>query len=91
MTSETFEASARETVTAIMTAKFEVPPEALEHDVSLSSLDMDSLAVVELLYSVGQELGVRIGEDEVTQWSTFSELLATVEAKLAQRSAGPGR
>lgn len=88
MTSAT---SVRETVTAIMTAKFEVRPEALEHDVPLSSLDMDSLAVVELLYSVGQELGVRIGEDEVTQWSTFSELLATVEAKLARRPAGPGR
>ncbi|MFK0294380.1 acyl carrier protein [Streptomyces sp. NPDC090442] len=82
---------ARETVEAVLTETFNVLPQEMKPEAVLSSLDMDSLAVVELLFVLERELGVKIGEDEVTPRNTVRELVATVEAKLARRSAGPGR
>ncbi|MET8243088.1 acyl carrier protein [Streptomyces sp. NPDC005202] len=79
----------REIVEATLTGKFQVLSEELEPEATLNSLDLDSLAVIELLYTVGRELGVRVGEHEVTPRNTVSELVSVVEAKLAQRAAGP--
>lgn len=81
----------RETVGTILIDKFKVRPQEMKPDAVLASLDVDSLAVVELLFTLERELGVRIGEDEVTPRHTVLELVATVEAKLAQQSAGRGR
>ncbi|WP_372407008.1 acyl carrier protein [Streptomyces luteireticuli] len=74
-------ASARETVTAALTGKFDVLPEALDPERTLSSLGLESLDVVELIYTVGRDLDIKIGEDEITPWSTFGELLALADAK----------
>lgn len=76
--------SAHETVAAILTDKFRVPPQQMDPEAALVSLEVDSLAVVELLFALQQELGVRIGEDEVTPRHTLQELVAMVDRKLAQ-------
>lgn len=74
-----------EIVTAILTGRFRVPAEQIRPEEALVSLELDSLAVVELLFTLQEELGVRIGEDEVTPRHTFQELLTTLERKLAQQ------
>jgi acyl carrier protein len=49
---------------------------------------MDSLAAVELLFTLQEELGVRLGEDEVTPRHTVQELVTAVERKLTQQPPG---
>lgn len=83
--------SAQAVVGSILTGEFRIRPEDMKPEATLADLDIDSLTVVELIEAVGQELGVRISEHEVTQWNTIPDLVATVEAKLAQRSAEPDR
>jgi acyl carrier protein len=83
--------SAKAVVGSILTGEFRIRPEDMKPEATLADLNIDSLTVVELIEAVGQELGVRISEHEVTQWNTIPDLVATVEAKLAQRSAEPGQ
>lgn len=83
--------SVPETLAAILADQFRVDPAEIEPGEALASLDMDSLAVVELLFALQQELGVRIGEDEVTPRHTFQELVTTLEGKLQQQSAEEDR
>ncbi|MBH1937494.1 acyl carrier protein [Streptomyces sp. AV19] len=78
-----------ETAEAILTAKFGVPPERMDTKAVLASLDLDSLAVIELLHVLGRELDIRIGEDEVTPRHTVGQLVAVAEQKLARRATGP--
>jgi len=83
--------SVRETVAAILINEFRVHPQEMKPEEALASMDMDSLAVVELLFALQQELGVRIGEDEVTPRHTLQELVATLERKLEQQSPSEDR
>ncbi|MEV8479462.1 acyl carrier protein [Streptomyces sp. NPDC051173] len=79
--------SVRETVEAILVSKFQVLPEELAADGTLASMDLDSLAVIELLYTLGKELDVKVGEDEVTSYQTLPQLVALLEDKRAPRAA----
>ncbi|HWM38626.1 MAG TPA: acyl carrier protein [Streptomyces sp.] len=83
--------SVRETVAAILADKFRVHPQEMKPEDALAALDLDSLAVVELLFALQEELGVRIGEDEVTPRHTLQELVETLERKLEQQPPGEGR
>ncbi|MEV6674432.1 acyl carrier protein [Streptomyces sp. NPDC051162] len=77
----------REIVEAILTSKFQVLPEEMAADRTLASMDLDSLAVIELLYTLGRELDVKVGEDEVTSHHTLPQLVALLEEKRALRAA----
>lgn len=81
----------RETLAAVLTGQFGVPPEAMSPEAALASLEMDSLAVVELLFALQEELGVTIGEDEVTLRHTLQDLVEMLERKLEQKSSGEDR
>lgn len=83
--------SVRETVAAILVDKFRVHPQEIKPGEALASLDVDSLAVVELLFALQEELGVTIGEDEVTPRHTLQELVETLERKLEQQPPGEDR
>jgi acyl carrier protein len=83
--------SAQAIVGSILTDQFSIRPEDMTPEATLADLDIDSLTMVELIEAVGEELGVRISEHEVSQEHTVPDLVATVEAKLAQRSAEQGR
>lgn len=83
--------SVRETVAAILVGKFRVHPQEIKPEEALASLDVDSLAVVELLFALQEELGVTIGEDEVTPRHTLQELVETLERKLEQQPPGEDR
>jgi acyl carrier protein len=83
--------SIRETVAAILTDQFRVPPEEINPQTALASLEVDSLAVVELLFALQEELEVTIGEDEVTPRHTLQDLVEMLERKLQQKSPGEDR
>ena len=81
----------RETLEAILTHQFRVPPEEMSPETALASLEVDSLAVVELLFALQEALGVTIGEDEVTPRHTLQDLVEMLERKLGQKSSGEDR
>jgi acyl carrier protein len=83
--------SIRETLAAILTDQFRVPPEEINPQTALASLEVDSLAVVELLFALQEELEVTIGEDEVTPRHTLQDLVEMLERKLQQKSPGEDR
>lgn len=74
-------------VGSILTGEFGIRAEDIDPQATLADLHIDSLTAVELIEAVGEELGIRISEHEVSQWHTIPDLVATAEAKLAQQSA----
>ncbi|MFE3073642.1 acyl carrier protein [Streptomyces sp. NPDC059247] len=78
----------RHHLTALLTGKFEVPPEAVTDTATLAELDLDSLARVELVVTLQEEWGVPLDEDDDTlDGGTVGELLRRVHALL---DAAPG-
>ncbi|QQQ73614.1 hypothetical protein IOD16_20240 [Saccharothrix sp. 6-C] len=82
--------SAQAVVGSILTDEFRVRPEDVTPEATLADLDIDSLTAVELIEALGQELGIRISEHEVSQRNTVTDLVAIVEAKLARRAGESG-
>jgi acyl carrier protein len=72
-----------DTIAGLLTARFGVPDDEINNDATFSSLDLDSLALVEFLLVVQQEFGITVAEDEVSPDDT----LATVVELIASRKA----
>ncbi|MEV7728673.1 acyl carrier protein [Streptomyces sp. NPDC087917] len=74
-------------VTAVLTEKFEVSPEAVLPDATLESLDLDSVALAEPALALQEELGVKVEEHEAAKRTTVGELVAALNAKRTERDA----
>jgi acyl carrier protein len=76
---------------AIFKAKFALAPEALQPDTVLKELDIDSLAMVDILFAVEDEFKVEIPSEPAewqTQMKTFGDLVQYVDKLVAaQRTA----
>ncbi|XVS61172.1 acyl carrier protein [Actinosynnema sp. CA-299493] len=83
--------SAQAVVGSVLTTVFGIRAEDVKPQETLADLHIDSLSAIELIEAVGQELGIRISEQEVNQWNTIPDLVAIVEAKLVQQAGEPGR
>jgi acyl carrier protein len=68
-------------VNAVLSGKFEVPSDSMRPDMTLDSLGLDSLAVIELLFILEQETGARIEDTEITPLNTVSELVTLAEGR----------
>ncbi|MEW1699251.1 acyl carrier protein [Streptomyces sp. NPDC093249] len=78
----------RRHLTALLTDKFEVPPEAVTDTATLAELDLDSLARVELVVTLQERWGVPLDEDgDTPDEQTVGRLLRRVRALL---DAAPG-
>lgn len=71
----------QERVNAVLSGKFEVPSDSMRPDMTLDSLGLDSLAVIELLFILEQETGARIEDTEITPLNTVSELVTLAEGR----------
>jgi acyl carrier protein len=50
---------------AFLVSRLRVPAELIGPDVTFEALELDSLALVELLATIEDEMGVRIDEEEI--------------------------
>ncbi|GAA3041381.1 acyl carrier protein [Streptomyces glomeratus] len=66
---------------ALVTDKLGVLPEELNTTATFDSLDLDSLALIELSVIVQKEFGVQIDETALTPDNTLGDVLATIDAK----------
>lgn len=69
---------------ALIAAKLEADPAGIRDDTDLvTDLGADSLAIVELMMAVEEDLGVRIDEEAADRVRTFADAVALVRSSVA--------
>ena len=79
-----------EALQEILLENFPLKPEALQPDVQLADLDIDSLSIVEVLFEVEDKFGVTVPSDSATmrnQLKTIADLAAYVDTLIAEQRA----
>lgn len=66
--------SAYDTLRSILTGAFRVPEDEIRPELTLGQLDLDSLALTELVLIVHERLGVRIGNEYVSRGTTLAQI-----------------
>ncbi|WP_053650775.1 acyl carrier protein [Streptomyces sp. XY431] len=81
----------REHLVTLLTEKFEAPPGSIDDDATLEDLDLDSLARVELVFSLQDHWGVPLDDDQdSTADVTVGGLVDRIHGLLAQSGRQPG-
>ena len=62
----------------VLKEKYEVDPDAISPEATLTELGLDSLTIVELLFDVEDELGIEVPEERAT-FETLAEAAALVD------------
>ena len=62
----------------VLTEKYEVDPDAISPEATLTELGLDSLTIVELLFDVEDEFGIEVPEERAT-FETLAEAAALVD------------
>ena len=65
----------------VLSEKYEVDPDAISPEATLTQLGLDSLTIVELLFDVEDEFGIEVPEERAT-FETLAEAAALVEELL---------
>ena len=71
-----------QSVQAILKANFDLAPERLQPEARLEELEIDSLAVIEVMFAVEEEFGITVPSEPAamqTQMKTIGELVAYVD------------
>ena len=62
----------------VLSEKYDVDPDAISPEATLTELGLDSLTIVELLFDVEDEFGIEVPEERVT-FETLAEAAALVD------------
>ena len=62
----------------VLSEKYEVDPDAISPEATLTELGLDSLTIVELLFDVEDEFGIEVPEERAT-FETLAEAAALVD------------
>ena len=65
----------------VLSEKYDVDPDAISPEATLTELGLDSLTIVELLFDVEDEFGIEVPEERATL-ETLAEAAALVEELL---------
>lgn len=75
-------------VRAALTSTFRIPEDELSPDVTLERLELDSLALAELVLVLEERLGVKVDGEHATRTTTLAEVTAHLDEL---RTAGARR
>ncbi len=70
----------------VLSEKYDVDPDAISPEATLTELGLDSLTIVELLFDVEDEFGIEVPEERAT-FQTLAEAAALVD-ELVQAKGG---
>jgi acyl carrier protein len=62
----------------VLSEKYDVDPDAISPEATLTELGLDSLTIVELLFDVEDEFGIEVPEERAT-FQTLAEAVALVD------------
>ena len=65
----------------LLTGRFGVPADEISGEATFSNLDLDSLAIVEMLLVIEEEFGVAIAEDEVSVDNTVAVIVELIDRR----------
>ncbi|MFG2003998.1 acyl carrier protein [Spirillospora sp. NPDC048911] len=68
-------------VSTIMTTKLGVEASDIQPETTFAELELDSIAVVELIETLEDEFKIEIDDDEASQVSTIADLIALIKSK----------
>lgn len=75
-----------DTLARVLTAEFEVKPDAVHEDATLDDLGLDSLAQVDLADRIAELFDVQVPDEELAATTTLARLVTLLEQKRADRS-----
>ena len=78
----------RDRLNALLIAKFDQDPGALEPDQTLESLGLDSLDIVKLTTAMEGEFGVKFDEEELMDDITLDDLVKLLGERLSAAQRG---
>ena len=70
----------------VLSEKYDVSPDAISPEATLTELGLDSLMVVELLFDVEDEFGIEVPEERAT-FQTLAEAAALVDELVQAKGA----
>ncbi|SFD72739.1 acyl carrier protein [Actinopolyspora alba] len=71
-----------ETLTEILTNKFNVAAEAVRGEASFEDLELDSLAQVELGELINERFGVALTDEEMLDLNSFDDITALIAERV---------
>ncbi|MFI7122708.1 acyl carrier protein [Amycolatopsis sp. NPDC049868] len=71
----------RDRLSELLAERFGVPPEEIHDEVTLTELDLDSLALVEFGLAIEQVFGIKVAEDDMSTSDTVDDVLRMLESK----------
>ncbi|WP_164420311.1 acyl carrier protein [Streptomyces salinarius] len=74
--------SVREQMIALLTARFGLEENLVSPEMTFSSMELDSLALVEFSIALQEDFGVPVSEDEFTAENTVDEVAELMAGKL---------
>ena len=80
-----------ERVQAVLAKKYSLAPDAISPQSTLESLGLDSLDLIELLFDVEDEFGIRIPQDGGTalKTATIQDIIDSVQKLLPETAPEP--
>jgi acyl carrier protein len=72
-------------LTRVIADSTSAPPDAagVTEDTSLESFGVDSLILIDLIFDIEQEFGVKLAAEELTSMREMGQLVSHLEARLA--------
>ena len=81
--------STLERLSDILRKDFDIPPEKLERDARLEDLEIDSLRMIEILFSVEDAFGITVPSEQAelkARLATFGDLVDYIDSLVAHKS-----
>jgi acyl carrier protein len=75
-------------IRAMIIRDFELPPERLQRDTLLEEIELDSLAITELVFQIEDEFKIT-AEDKIPPFKTLGDIADYVSRLVAERDAKP--
>jgi acyl carrier protein len=78
--------SSLETIQRMMSEQFDLKPEALTPDAQLETLGVDSLSVIEFMFNIEDEFGIKL-PDERVEIKTIQDIATVVDRLITEQKA----
>jgi len=75
--------SSLQTIQRMMAEQFDLKPEDLTPDAQLDSLGLDSLSVIEFMFTLEDELNIKIANDRVEDFKTVGDVADIIDKIIA--------
>lgn len=76
-----------ETLQDILVKDYRVPRDQVEPDATLTTMGLDSLSVLELMFKIEDNFHVKIAEDTPTNLVTVNDVVCFIDGLLANQAA----